>query len=232
MLDGFRRGDQAALDLVYRTYAEEVAGILVHGFLFPSGNGVKRFRGLDSRFDLEDLLQEVFTRAFSEPARLGYDGLRPYGAYLAAIARTVVIDRLRSESRWQRRFESNDAAVAAAPLPPDGGNASDPLEGTVAPGGNPAIDFENAELARLLQEIQSGLSADEAEVFRLRFREGLSLAETERATGRSPSKVKTLERKLRVRVLQRIWGAGYLAKKNTFGWLARLQSPSEGKNRA
>ena len=232
LLDAFRRGERDALDRVYRTYAEEIASILVHGFAFSSAGRSARFHGLTSRFDIEDLLQEVFTRAFTERARLGYDGLRPYGGYLAGIAKAAVIDRLRSHARWQRRFLLDDGSADAA-LPHDAGHASDPLEGDIAPTGDPSRDLENAELAALLAEIQASLAPEEAEVFRLRFREGKSLTEVERETGRSPSRVKTLERKLRQRLLDRIWAAGYLhGERGKEGWIARLLAPDEGKVKA
>lgn len=233
LLDGFRRGDRDALDRVYRAYAEEIASILVNGFAFSSAGRSCRFRGLSSRFDLEDVLQEVFARAFTERARLAYDGLRPYGAYLAAIARTAVIDRFRSQARWQARFQWQDPALDEVPVPADAGDASDPLEGAVAAGGNPQRDLENAELARLLREFQEGLDEDEADVFRLRFREGKSLKQVEDETGRSPSKVKTLEGKLRQRLLERVWGAGYLENRmSPGGWIASLLAKTVGKDRA
>lgn len=232
-LEAFRRGERDALDRVYREHAEEIAAILVHGFAFSSAGRPCRFQGLTSRFDIEDLLQEVFARAFHERARLSYDGLRPYGAYLAGIARAAVIDRLRSESRWQRRFQWDDGAAATAPLAHDAGNATDPLAGEIAPAGDPARDIENAELVRLLQEFQDSLSADEKEVFRVRFREGKSLADVERETGRPPSKVKTLERKIRGRLLERIWESGYLRNRTSpGGWIARLAGSRVGKGRA
>jgi len=227
LLEGFRRGDPDALDRVYREYAEEVATVLIHGFAFRSGGRSARFHGLSSRFDLEDVLQEVFLRAFGARARLAYDGLRPYGAYLAAIARSAVIDRLRSYARWEARVLWDEVAAHREPLPEDAGNATDLLEGTVALGGNPVRDVENAELARLLIDFQDGLSPAESEVFRLRFREGKSLPDVERATGRSPSRVKTLERKLRERLLARIWEAGYLVESRIRSAKAAALSPAE-----
>src|SRR5688500_4594845 len=136
LLDGFRRGDRDALDRVYRVYAEEIASILVNGFAFSSSGRACRFQGLSSRFDLEDVLQEVFARRFTERARLAYDGLRPYGASLAASSRTTVIVRLRSQARWQARFLWDDVAAADVAMPPDAGDASDPMEGAFTPGGN------------------------------------------------------------------------------------------------
>src|SRR5574341_691980 len=86
-LDAFRRGDRAALAAVYEHYVAGVSAILRHGFAFSSGGARTRFHGYRSQFELEDILQEVFSRAFSERARLAWDGLTPYESYLAGIAR-------------------------------------------------------------------------------------------------------------------------------------------------
>ncbi len=49
--------------------------------------------------ELEDLIQEVFVRAFSEKGRLAYDGLRDYEPYICTIARNLLIDRARKQGR-------------------------------------------------------------------------------------------------------------------------------------
>ncbi len=224
LLDAFRRGDRAALSRIYLHYAEEVARILTNGFGFQVGEGRARFHGYQSRFEMEDVLHEVFARAFSDQARLGYDGLNPYRSYLFGIARTVVIDDFRSKQRALRRFTVLDAAAQNAPADVSEAGA-DPLVGVVEPTGNPERDLENAELTRLVRTFLDDLDDAEKEVFRLRFSEGKSLAEVETATGRSPSKVKTMERRLRHRLLERIWKSGYLrgfrAEEKTGGWFAR-----------
>lgn len=223
LLDAFRRGDLDALSRVYLHYADEVAGMLVRGFSFSGGGESCRFHGYASRFELEDALHEVFARALTEKARLGYDGLRPYYAYLFGIARAVVIDDFRSRERVLRRFTVTKA-VESTPAPLSDA-ASDPIEGLSAPTGDPLRDLENAELVGLVQGFRRELNPSEAEVFHLRFAEGKSLAEVEAATGRSPSKVKTLERKLRHRLLERIWRSGYLRdwrpQEKSEGWFAR-----------
>ena len=99
LLDGYRRGDPAALERIYRAYAPDLARMLRHGFSFRSGGRMCRFHGVRSSFDLEDRVQEVFTRVFTEQGRLSYDGLTPFAAYLRTVARNLVIDDFRRKER-------------------------------------------------------------------------------------------------------------------------------------
>jgi RNA polymerase sigma factor (sigma-70 family) len=98
LLAAFRRGERAALERVYRHYVNDVARLLRLGF--SSGNDAAvRVPGLHDSTSLLDALQEVFARAFSERARLSYDGLRPYRPFLLRIARNLRIDELRAGGR-------------------------------------------------------------------------------------------------------------------------------------
>ncbi|NJK90066.1 MAG: hypothetical protein HC923_12225 [Myxococcales bacterium] len=84
---------------MYREHAPRVAAMLRHGFHFQSAGRDCRFHGTRSEFDLEDRLQEVFARVFSERARLAYDGIHPFSAYITTIARNLVIDDFRKRRR-------------------------------------------------------------------------------------------------------------------------------------
>lgn len=99
LLVRFREGETRAMDQVYRQYAPAVARLLRCGFVYQSGGAPAAFAGFHSQFELESALQEVFARAFSERARLSYDGLRPYAGFLRGIARNVVLDQLRRRAR-------------------------------------------------------------------------------------------------------------------------------------
>jgi RNA polymerase sigma factor (sigma-70 family) len=93
LLVAFRDGRRDALECVYRTYVRSVEQHL---------RGLARARGrteLAQASAIADFLQDVFIRAFSPPARRGYDGLRPYGPYLMTIARNRFIDALRAGDR-------------------------------------------------------------------------------------------------------------------------------------
>jgi RNA polymerase sigma-70 factor (ECF subfamily) len=95
LLEQFRAGKLEALTRVYEEYAGMIAGFLTRGFTFSSKGRALEFRGYQQPFDLENVLQETFVRAFSEPARLAYDGLTPYRSYLTAIARNLVLSEHR-----------------------------------------------------------------------------------------------------------------------------------------
>ena len=94
LLRRFREGDQKALAAVYDAYVSYVAAIVSRGVL------IKDVRLPPPPISAQDdLIQDVFVRAFSERARLGYDGLREYRPYLAQICRNVIIDWARKRGR-------------------------------------------------------------------------------------------------------------------------------------
>ena len=96
----FRRGDRAALETVYWWYVAGVERVVRFGFrLGQRDDGVPLSVPGAERDAVADLVQEVFARAFSERARLAYDGLRPYGPYLLQIARNLLVDRARRSAR-------------------------------------------------------------------------------------------------------------------------------------
>ncbi|MBI2374943.1 MAG: sigma-70 family RNA polymerase sigma factor [Deltaproteobacteria bacterium] len=216
LLDRFRRGDRAALDAVYRAYARELASFLRNGFSFSSGGRACRFRGATSHFDLEDRLQETFGRAFAEPARMGYDGVSPYKAYLITIARNLVIDEFR---RKERALTDCFAEVPEGPNEPVA--ASDPILGRAHASGRPDQDAESAELAGLVRGFRDGLPEREREIYRLRFEEELEHGDIARKTGLSPSKVKTSEKRIRTGFFELMRARGYFAgfEQTEGGWL-------------
>jgi RNA polymerase sigma-70 factor (ECF subfamily) len=120
LLATFREGDRKALEEVYWAYVDRIERLVQHGFLLTS-SGV-RVRGLPAS-ERSDLIQEIFARAFSDRARVSYDGLREYGPYLATIARNVLVDDARRRGR-----EISLEAVGALPeaLPADETDYADP----------------------------------------------------------------------------------------------------------
>jgi RNA polymerase sigma factor (sigma-70 family) len=96
LLDAFRRGDRPALTAVYRAYATDVAALVRRGFRDGGQSAVPGIRESDGQ---RDAVQEVFVRAFSEKARLAFDGLSPYRPYLMRIAKNLMIDQARKSGR-------------------------------------------------------------------------------------------------------------------------------------
>ena len=99
----FRRGDRAAMTAVYQYYEKLVRTVVRHGF---SG-----FRGFRKPSDQDDMVQTIFLAAFEEQARLRYDGLKPYAAYLRGLAQNKIRQQLSKNTRFAR--------TDGAPVPED-----------------------------------------------------------------------------------------------------------------
>ncbi len=102
LLSAFRAGDRTALGLVYSRYRKDVQG-LVRSALLISRRA--------SQADVDDVVQEVFLRAFSNDARAQYDGRRDYRPFLLAMARNVLFDWCR---RRKREVPSSDTLEIAS----------------------------------------------------------------------------------------------------------------------
>jgi RNA polymerase sigma-70 factor (ECF subfamily) len=200
LLKGFRAGERRALEEVYRHYAPVIAAFLQAGFGFQSGERMLRFAGYRQPFDLDNALQETFLRAFREPARLAYDGLRPYRSYLYMIARNVVIDDFRRAGS-SPVFADAPAGSQDALEP-----GADPAE--LAP--TPEDDAMRREIARLYASFSERLEERERSFFRMRFGEGRTQAEIGEAAGLSAMQVRTLEKKLRTAFVVFLNQHGYL----------------------
>lgn len=219
LLEAFRRGDRAALAEVYTHYADPVATLLLEGFSFVSGSKTCVFHGLRSRFDLEDRLHDVFSRAFRERARLGYDGLRPYRRYLFSIARNVVIDDFRRKERSMLDFTVEPANLETAPEAPE-----------PSWGFEPDLGAEASELNALVRAFVGELPERDRTVYRARFEEQLDQATVAARAGLSASQVKTSEARIRKRFFTYLQAHGYLEdyRLQERGFITRLK----GRGRA
>lgn len=216
--DAFRRGERTALLRVYRHYSPGVAALLRYGFSFNSQGRSCRFHGTRSSFDLEDRLQEVFTRAFVQRARLAYDGLSPYAAYITTIAKNLIIDDFRRKERALVQY-------TVEPPEPDPSQraeaASEPLLGALCQTGDPAEDAGRAELLQLVADFEAGLSAREQTIYRLRFVQEMQQQDIASETGLSASKIKTSEARIRTAFFRFMQDCGYFAgyQQEKSGWL-------------
>ena len=206
----FRRGEKAALAQVYREYAPPLFGFLGRGFAIESQGRSVGFAGFREPWALDDAVQEVFTRAFAERARLGYDGLRPYRNYLFTIARNYVVDEFRRQAKVfvplvedaANEFASPSAAVVEVVAPDDA--------------------LGSQELAGQVQRFVAALSVDEERVFAVRFREGRSIEEAVAQLALSEWTVKNIERRLRRRFFVLMRRCGYFEGWRLAGPLATL----------
>src|SRR5262249_46673899 len=123
-------GERQALGQVYFHYVEEVARLVRFGFVIEARS--LRIPGAPDIETEQELVQEVFVRAFSESARLSYDGIRPYRPYLLRIAKNLLIDRQRNKGQMISFDENQEeplslGADSSAPPPTPSGGTEETL---------------------------------------------------------------------------------------------------------
>jgi RNA polymerase sigma factor (sigma-70 family) len=211
LLERFRKGERRALEEVYRHYVADVATFLQRGFSFTSRDRTLRFTGYAQPFDLDNALQEVFTRAFKESARLGYDGLHSYRNYLFAIARNLVVDEFRNREVAMSPFIEAERQGERAPVP-DGEEAPAAPALTSDGSHRPSAEAEflQQELSQLYAGFIERLEARDRSFFHARFEEQRTQVEAGQACGLSHMQARTLEKKLRERFLKYMHSGGYL----------------------
>lgn len=195
LLDRYRRGERAALERVYWAYIDAVER-LVTRCVRSQGAAPPEYA-----VSVEDLVQDVFIRAFTEGSRVGYDGIRDYGPYLFTIARHVVVDAFR---RRGREVPTDLATLSdqAATAPTEWG-----VEGSLS---------TDARVLARVRGYLSQLPPDLAAVHRQRFDLGVSQHAAAQALGISRQQLRTLEKKLRDGVTRELYAARREKKSTSF----------------
>jgi len=183
LLERFRRGERSALEQVYWAYVTRVDR-LVRRILHGHG-GTRLVAGAN----VEDLVQDSFTRAFSPSARQAYDGLRDYGPYLLAIARNTVADSLRLR---QREVLAGAAEIEASLALEDAAAAEDPSSW-----------IDPLTIARV-REYLNRLPLDLQSVHHRRYVLDEAQDVAAGALGLSRQRIRTLEKKLRVGLIREL----------------------------
>lgn len=220
LLERYRLGEPRALEAIFRAYAPGVATTLRRGFTFESQGRRCSFHGTKSSFDLEDRLHDVFARAFGEQARLGYDGITPFQAYLKSITRNLIIDDFRRKERALVEYSID------ADAPSSTEHASEPLSGALGMSGDPEHDVANAELIALVARFERSLDPREGDIYQLRYVHELEHADIALKTGLSESKVKTSEKRIRIKFYDFMRRNGYFSgyeQEEKSGWLKLLK---------
>lgn len=194
LLDAYRRGERQALAAIYDAYAPLIVDVLRHGFEFQSQGRSMRFRGFADPLEFETFVQEVFLRAFSDSARRGYDGLRPFEPYLLRLARNRVIDALRQRRTALERLvgplDESDAHVSV----------------------DPQLDerLDAARGKRLVREYVASLGELERAYVEARFVTDLSLLAAARQLGITRMRARVIERRVLRDLHRHLRRAGFL----------------------
>lgn len=185
LLGPFREGRRDVLERLYRL---QIRGVerYVHSLSRAAGT-----RELVQPGALADLLQDVFIRAFSPSARAGYDGVRRYTPYLAAIARNCFVDALRARGREVLK-SPDDLRLDLDEV----GSEPDP----------PCDPQVRALLSTYIDELPPPLAG----VYEQRFVLGRSQDEASEALGLSRRQLRTGEEHLRSGLRRAIQRAGLL----------------------
>lgn len=181
---------------VYDAYALPVARAAANGFVGQGRTGRYRIAGVTSPFELDDVVQETFLRAFTPRAREAYDGVQPFLRYLTAIARNLLIDRGR---KTRRRGEE---------LAPSG-VLEDEQHAATSPAPDPEAELVAAQLRRLYAAFLASLTPADRSLWQLRVEQEEPRRSIEVALGLSPMQVRTREARLRAELLRRLEHAGY-----------------------
>lgn len=164
LLDRAREGDRDALDALFARHRGRLGAMIAARL--PAA----------ARFHLvaEDLVQEVHLEAARRLADFEDRGPSSFYRWLTGIARNKIREAVRAGMA--------DKRARAVPMEHD-------LPSGATTAGTAAVRTERA--ARLAAAID-GLSGDQGEAVRLRYLEGMSIAETAERMERSPAAVKML----------------------------------------
>ena len=191
LLAEFREGRPEALERVYRHYVGSVARVLRSGFVFTSAGATVTSGRVESPFELENLVQEVFARAFEDRTRLAYDGVRPYLDFLLGIGKHVALSDLR---RRRSLDPAADVEAVAAEAP-------ETLE-----------DQLHAKHAQdLVREfLQQACDERDRRLYALRYRHEQTQEAAAQAAGLTRIQLRRWETKFRARLLRYLKRVKYL----------------------
>jgi RNA polymerase sigma-70 factor (ECF subfamily) len=158
------------------------------------------YRLVSNRQDAEDCYQETFVAAWAAARR---EPIRAWPGLLRRLATARALDRLRQRMRRGKG--------------PAGGAE---LEAIAGANGGPVQEVEARELAQRLRMALSQLAGGQAEVFCLRFLEGMSYEEIGRVLGREAGHVGVLLHRARER-LKELLGEGEAKRGSGQGHKAR-----------
>jgi len=171
LLDRIHKGDREAFTPLFEKYHRRLA-VLIQCRMSPE---------LRAAVEVDDVLQEVFLRAFRDLPAFEYRKPGSFMQWLASITGHVIIDLARYQGREQRAGETVRFRSESNPLGPDPADSRTPTR----------ILRQREEL-RVLADKLAELPPDYREVILLAKVEGLSTSEMSERLGRSREAVAVL----------------------------------------
>jgi RNA polymerase sigma-70 factor, ECF subfamily len=165
LLDRVHKGDREAFALLFDQYSRRLA-VLIHYRLSAE---------LRASLEIDDVLQEVFFRAFRDIGKFEYRSPGSFMNWLSKIAGHVIIDLARFHGREQRQ------AVETVPFRSESNPRGPQPVDSMTPS---RILRENEEVDTLIGKL-SALPGDYREAILLAKVEGLSTAEVAERMGKS-----------------------------------------------
>jgi RNA polymerase sigma factor (sigma-70 family) len=204
LLQAYRQGATWAFERLYRSNAVSVQRFLLGGFTFVSRGRTCRYRGGNAGVDVDAIVQETFTRAFSSSTRSNYDGERPFKTYLLAIAKNLVLRELARHDRHSSLDAMQDTTdLVLRKARHGGGNSLLPEDKS------PEKISADAELSTIIRGYSAALDDEERSFFNHRFAAGLTQEATAEEMGCTRARVKLLEKRLRESFLVAMRDRGY-----------------------
>jgi RNA polymerase sigma factor (sigma-70 family) len=204
LLQAYRQGATWAFERLYRSNAVSVQRFLLGGFTFVSRGRTCRYRGGNAGVDVDAIVQETFTRAFSSSTRSNYDGERPFKTYLLAIAKNLVLRELARHDRHSSLDAMEDTTdLVLRKARHGGGNSLLPEDKS------PEKISADAELSTIIRGYIAELDDEERSFFNHRFASGLTQEATAEAMDCTRARVKLLEKRLRESFLVAMRDRGY-----------------------
>ena len=116
LLDQAKAGDEAALSRAFEKYRRRLA-VLVYSKLSPATRDYS---------EVEDVVQEVYLRAFRDLGRFSYQSPGSFLRWLSAIADHAIVDRARYRNRERRAGDEVPFRSESNPLGPDPADTKTP----------------------------------------------------------------------------------------------------------
>ena len=164
-----KRGDSEAFFWLYRKHQSRLAVFIRY----------QMSEALRRRYEIDDVLQELFLRAFRDLPRFEYQGAGSFLRWLFQIARHTLHDLARFEDRKKRQARHEALPDAA----------SSQYDATPAHGQTPSrILFQREQVAQLLKDLDA-LSEADREIILLAKVEGLTIDEMAQRLGASKTQI-------------------------------------------